>query len=172
MRTSPWLVATYVVIIALGILTALPNVLPSSVLDRMPSWLPKEHVSLGLDLRGGSHLVLEVDRADLVQERLQGLVQEARGALRAEGIATTSIRRQGDVVLVTLADTATLDRAVSLLGALSTPVGVAGVAAGTGDLTITPRADRTIAIGLSEAGIRDRVNAAVEQSLELSLIHI
>jgi len=167
MRTSPWLVATYVVIIALGILTALPNVLPPSVLERTPSWLPKEHVSLGLDLRGGSHLVLEVDRADLVQERLQGLVQEARGALRADGIATTSIRRQGDVVLVTLADTATLDRAVSLLGALSTPVGVAGVAAGTGDLTITPRADRTIAIGLSEAGIRDRVNAAVEQSLEI-----
>ena len=48
---------------------ALPNVLPQHVLDRMPSWLPHNQVSLGLDLRGGSHLVLEVDESELTKER-------------------------------------------------------------------------------------------------------
>ncbi|MCJ9672399.1 hypothetical protein, partial [Neorhizobium sp. SHOUNA12B] len=66
MRNSPWLVTTYLVIIFLGILVALPNVIPQSTLGRLPAWLPHNRVSLGLDLRGGSHLVLEVDRADLI----------------------------------------------------------------------------------------------------------
>ena len=64
MRNSPWLVGTYALIIFFGLLVALPNVLPQSALDRVPSWLPHQRVSLGLDLRGGSHLVLEVDHQD------------------------------------------------------------------------------------------------------------
>ena len=73
MRTSRWLVVTYAVIILLGFLIALPNALPQSTLERLPSWLPHNQVSLGLDLRGGSHLVLEVDEADLTKERLNSL---------------------------------------------------------------------------------------------------
>jgi SecD/SecF fusion protein len=101
MKTSPWLLATYVVIIVLGILAALPNVLSHSTLASMPSWLPHERVSLGLDLRGGSHLVLEVDADALVGERLQTLTQDARRTLRDAGIETTAIRRSEERIVVT-----------------------------------------------------------------------
>src|SRR5690606_281922 len=59
MRTSPWLLATYIAIILFGLLAALPNVLGPSQRARLPDWLHKDPVTLGLDLRGGSQLVLE-----------------------------------------------------------------------------------------------------------------
>ena len=94
MRNSPWLVFTYTVIIVLGLLIALPNALPPSVLQRIPAWLPHSQVSLGLDLRGGSHLVLEVDEADLTKERLNSLLQDARRVLREKNIQPKSIVKQ------------------------------------------------------------------------------
>ncbi len=97
MRTSPWLVLTYTVIIVFGILTALPNVLPKSVLDHVPAWLPHNQVSLGLDLRGGSHLVLEVDEADLTQAsgcrrfcRTRGACCAKRTSRPSRSFATTT----------------------------------------------------------------------------------
>ena len=82
MRTPRWLLATYAAIILFGIVTALPNLFSQSTLAELPGWFPKHQVTLGLDLRGGSHLVLEVDSRALIQERVQGLVGEARRALR------------------------------------------------------------------------------------------
>lgn len=92
MKNSPYLVAVYLVIIVLGLLFALPNVLPSSVLDRWPSALPDKPVALGLDLRGGSHLVLEVDGTELRRERVRGLGEEARRLLRESDIPWRSVR--------------------------------------------------------------------------------
>ena len=86
MRTSPWLVALYSVIIVLGFLVALPNVLPQSALSKIPNWLPHSQVPLGLDLRGGSYLVLEVDEKDLTNGRLQSLQQDSRRVLRDKNI--------------------------------------------------------------------------------------
>ncbi|WP_181703575.1 protein translocase subunit SecD [Chthonobacter albigriseus] len=162
MKTSPWLVATYVVIVALGILTALPNILSQSTLDSLPSWLPRDKVSLGLDLRGGSHLVLEVDGADLARERLQTLTQDARRALRDAGIADTTIRRSDSGLVVRLGNPADRAAALTALNGLATTVGISG----TPDLAFAGEGG-TITIGLTQAGLSDRTSAAVEQSLEI-----
>lgn len=162
MKTSPWLVATYAVIVILGLLTALPNVLSPSTLDALPSWFPRDKVSLGLDLRGGSHLVLEVDGADLVKERLQTLVQDSRRVLRENGIANATIQRSGPSLVIALASADQRAAALTALGTLATPVGVAGAA----DLAFGG-AGPTVTVALTEAGLADRANAAVEQSLEI-----
>ncbi len=65
MRTSKWVVALYSLVVLIGIIIALPNFFTQKQLDALPSWLPKRQVTLGLDLRGGSYLVLEVDAAAL-----------------------------------------------------------------------------------------------------------
>ena len=52
-------IATILVLLA-GLLIALPNALPENVRDRIPAWLPHQAVTLGLDLQGGSYLLLEV----------------------------------------------------------------------------------------------------------------
>lgn len=164
MRTSPWLAATYVAVIVLGILTALPNLLSPATLDRLPAWFPQTHVSLGLDLKGGSHLVLEVDAAALAEERLQTLVQDARKLLRTADISTSSIRRVRDTVTVVLTDPAMRDRATTELRKLANAVGLGGA---TSDLDVKVVGEGTLALTLTEAGLLDRRNAAVGQSLEI-----
>lgn len=166
MRNSPWLVASYALIILIGVLVALPNVIPQSTLDRLPSWLPHSRVSLGLDLRGGSHLVLEVDRADLVNERVQSLLQDARRVLRDKNINTSAIRRSGETITVALRDAAQRDAAVTELQTLANPVGF-GTTVGGSDLSITTPTDNTISIAQTEAGINSHISAAVDQSLEI-----
>jgi SecD/SecF fusion protein len=165
MRNSPWLVGSYALIIIIGFLVALPNIMPQAALDRMPSWLPHSRVSLGLDLRGGSHLVLEVDRADLINERVQSLTQDTRRVLREKNINTSAIRRAGDAIIVTLRDPAQRDQAVTELETLANPVGFGSV--GSSDLSITTPSDNTISVAQTEAGINSHITAAVEQSLEI-----
>ncbi|NKK79826.1 protein translocase subunit SecD [Rhizobium leguminosarum] len=165
MRTSRWLVVTYMVIILLGLLIALPNVLPQSVLQRVPAWLPHEQVSLGLDLRGGSHLVLEVDEADLTKERLQSLLQDARRVLREKGIQPKAVVRSQNQIVVTLADAAQSDAAVTELKTLANPIST-GLSAGQADLDVTANG-ATITVGFSRAGIAANVDNAVQQSLEV-----
>ncbi|WP_181707267.1 protein translocase subunit SecD [Chthonobacter rhizosphaerae] len=162
MKTSPWLVATYVVIIALGILTALPNIVPKTTLDALPSWFPRTQVSLGLDLRGGSHLVLEVDGADLVKERLQTLTQDSRRALRDAGVNDATIRRSDAQLTIRLAEAGQRQAALAALAPLATPVGLSGGS----DLAFGGSGE-TITVALNEAGLADRASAAVEQSLEI-----
>ncbi|MQY45366.1 protein translocase subunit SecDF, partial [Rhizobiales bacterium RZME27] len=166
MRNSRWLVATYIVIILIGTLVALPNILSPSMLARMPSWLPHTQVSLGLDLRGGSHLVLEVDRADLINERLQSLLQDSRRVLRDKRIETSAIRRNGDNITVTLRDPAARDNAVTELRTLSNPVSLA-TAIGQSDLNVATPRDNTITLNYTDAGINQYITNAVEQSLEI-----
>ncbi|TDK36769.1 protein translocase subunit SecD [Rhizobium deserti] len=167
MRNSPWLVATYAIIIFIGMLVALPNVIPQSTLDRLPSWLPHSRVALGLDLRGGSHLVLEVDRGDLINERVQSLLQDSRRVLREANVNTSAIRRSGDAIVVTLRDPAQRDQAVTQLRTLANQVGLGTTTVGGSDLAVTTPADNTISLAQTEAGINSHITAAIEQSLEI-----
>ena len=166
MRNSPWLVISYAIIIVIGILIALPNVVSKETLEKLPSWLPHSQVSLGLDLRGGSHLVLEVDAADLVKERLQSLIQDSRRTLREANIQSTSARRVQDYLLITLTDASQRQAAIDALTKLSNPVGI-GLTAGQSDLAITADGESGIRIAMTPAGLEHNISAAVEQSLEI-----
>lgn len=157
---------TYLVVILVGLLVALPNILPQQTLDRWPGWLPDKKVSLGLDLRGGSHLVLEVDRAALIEDWLQNLAQEARSNLRDSKINPASVRRSGEAVIVTLADPQDRDKALAELNKLTNQVSLGAMAA-EADLQVAGQANGTIAVRPTEAGITHRLSGAVDQSLEI-----
>ncbi|MFN3499374.1 MAG: protein translocase subunit SecDF, partial [Pannonibacter indicus] len=87
MRKSRWVLAAYLAVIIFGLLAALPNFLSPSHLASLPGWLPKQPVTLGLDLRGGSHLVLETDTKALLKDRIDDLQRQARQSLTSAGIA-------------------------------------------------------------------------------------
>jgi SecD/SecF fusion protein len=161
MHISRLRLAIYAVAILFGILTALPNVLPPPLLAAMPNFLPKDKVTLGLDLRGGSHLVLEVDSSGLVREHIQGLLGQARSQLRSETIPMT-LRRTDSAMIVTLQNEADAARAMTLLRQLANPTGMGGT-----DIDFARPAPNRIVMTLGRDGIRDRVNAATEQSLEI-----
>lgn len=166
MRTSKWVLGTYIFIIIAGIILALPNIFTKAQLDALPNWLPKKQISLGLDLRGGSYLVLEVDAAALKKDRVRAMLDDARNKLRTERIQAQSVRIAGDSVIVTITDQAQRDRAVTVLKELTAQVAQVGFAAPVSDIDITS-ADNTIRLTLTDAGMKDRLDNALQQSLEI-----
>ena len=162
MRTPRWVVVTYVILILAGVIAALPNMFTPRQLAALPSWVPKQQITLGLDLQGGSHLVLEVDAAAMKTDRLRSLLDDVRGTLRKERIDSRSARISSGAITVTIDNPDQLAKAQEALGAMATPVGIGGQK----DLDVTTEGN-LIKIGLTDAGINDRLNAALQQSLEI-----
>ncbi len=90
-----WKIALVIATCLIGILYALPNVLSKDTQAWMsaslPEWMPHNTVNLGLDLQGGSHLLLEVDLASVIKDRSDSLVQGIRPDLRDAKIGYTQI---------------------------------------------------------------------------------
>ncbi|MDA0241000.1 MAG: protein translocase subunit SecD [Proteobacteria bacterium] len=100
----------------LGIVFAAPNMLDRSVADSIPDWLPKKQVSLGLDLQGGSHLLLEVGIDAVLAERVESLQDAIRARFRIENprILNNQKAIKTDVV-VTVNKPEEIQRAADLL---------------------------------------------------------
>lgn len=86
-RWKIWLISC---VCAIGFLFALPNFLPNNIVEKMPDFLPKQKVSLGLDLRGGSHMLLEVDTNAVITDYMNQTLDSYRDALRKGKIGYTS----------------------------------------------------------------------------------
>ena len=99
---SRWKTTLIWLAIVAGIVFALPNLLTQQQLAHVPDWLPKRQLTLGLDLQGGSHILLEVDRASVEKERLETTVDDMRSLLRDAGIGYTGLSGRGLVAQVTI----------------------------------------------------------------------
>ncbi|MCA1443612.1 protein translocase subunit SecD [Ensifer sp. IC4062] len=166
MRTSKWAVLAYVAIIIFGCLAAVPSVLPQAMREQFTAVLPFKPVTLGLDLRGGSHLVLEVDGAGLQKARLNTLLDDTRRVLRGERVSASSARISGNTVTVSIADAADREKVLPKLQELATPVSTIGFGASAPEVEVTANGD-VVTLAITEAGIADRMTKAVEQSLEI-----
>ncbi|MEQ9348948.1 MAG: protein translocase subunit SecD, partial [Alphaproteobacteria bacterium] len=89
-----------------SIIVAVPNVLPRSVVDSLPSWLPARQVVLGLDLQGGSHLLLRVETDSVVNDYLDSVVDLVRASLREDRIGYRGLGVAAGRVRLTLTDPA------------------------------------------------------------------
>src|SRR3982074_1146521 len=78
---SKWKAAAILLAAFIVCLFAVPNFFPESTVKRWPAWAQR-HVVLGLDLQGGSHILLEVDAAAVRKEKLEQLREDARRVLR------------------------------------------------------------------------------------------
>src|SRR2546430_17638449 len=91
-----WKAAAILLTALVVCLCALPNFFSDSVVRHWPNWAQR-HIVLGLDLQGGSHLLLEVDAAAVRKEQLQAInddvlpvLRQARGPLTSRAIPGTS----------------------------------------------------------------------------------
>src|SRR5580698_501650 len=96
LQISPWSRGITYLILIFGLIIALPNALPNSVLTRLPHWWPTNTVSLGLDLQGGSYLLLEVELDQVQKDRLESLVGDIRAGLRKAHIGYLDLGANGD----------------------------------------------------------------------------
>jgi len=163
LQLSRWKVVLVVLAALIGIVFSAPNVLPQSVLSNMPAWAAKK-LNLGLDLQGGSYLLLEVDTAKLGREKLVNLVEEVRQLMRTNSIPVTGPIERGGVVTVRVTNPADVDKAFRALQALSQPV-----AGGMGKFTLNVRRaeDQQITLARTPDAITEEATHAVEQSVEI-----
>ncbi|HUZ62838.1 MAG TPA: protein translocase subunit SecD [Acetobacteraceae bacterium] len=144
----------------LGILLCLPNLMAAPA-----SWMPWRKVRLGLDLQGGSYLLMQVDMNAVVKERLNGIVDQARGALLKGNIGYTRLMAQPaqDRVLVRLLKPAQRTAALAALQPLAANTGAPG---SLPELTLGGTSP-DILLTLSQAALAQRATAAVQQSIEI-----
>src|SRR5690554_7671861 len=76
----------YGLVIVLGLLSALPNLLSPTLSGMLPDWYQQNTVSLGLDLQGGSHLLLEADIQELFTSEHEAIAGELTISLRETDI--------------------------------------------------------------------------------------
>ena len=151
----------------LSLVFVVPNLFPRATVEAWPEWMPQRQITLGLDLQGGSHLLMEVDIEAVVRERLESIVDEVRGALAPERIGYRNLGLVGDRVAFTLRDPDQRAAAQARLQDLNAPIANAtGFASGDSELDIEEDGDRFV-LGLTEAGRSALVRRAVDQSLEV-----
>src|SRR5690606_32194050 len=101
---SRWKTVSIWFVVFLAAIVSVPNLLPQSTLAALPDWLPKRQMTLGLDLQGGSHILLQVDRNDLIHDRLETARDDIRVALREARVGYTGLSGTGRTVQVRVRD--------------------------------------------------------------------
>ncbi len=161
--------AIVVIVCLLGVLLSLPNLFSRETVASWPDWLPQGQINLGLDLQGGSHLLLEVDVEEVIQDRLQTLVGEVRVALRTARVQYRGLGVRGDVVSFQLVDPEQRAAALEVLDGINPrgPVNpMTGSFAFERQYELTTEGSR-VSFTFSEGGRDALIASVVEQSLEV-----
>lgn len=160
---SRWKILLVLASALFGLIFTLPNLLPDNVLETVPAWLPHDRLSLGLDLRGGSYLLMEVDTNALNQERLTNLTEDVRTKLRVAQINFDNLGLQGDVVSLHVPDAAQYQQAFKLL---SNQIG-GQLATGGRDVGIAQKPGQIIEVSYVPQAAKEAAEDAVTRSIEI-----
>src|SRR5437763_1806958 len=128
--------------------------------------MPSSTVNLGLDLQGGSYLLLEIDMPGVVKERLETLRGDIRAALRKERITYTGLDETATTVSLKLADQSQLDAARKVLRDIaSTPGTFLGL--GSAEYDLVDGGQGTFSLKISQAYQRQMQTQILGQSIEV-----
>jgi preprotein translocase subunit SecD len=165
MKLSRWKVAATLLSVIFGILFSLPNLLPPSAVNALPGFLPKQRLNLGLDLQGGSSLLLEVNINALRAERTTNLLEDVRKTLRDEQIPFTDLAVVNGEVMVRITDPGQVGAAANVL---RKTVGAALVGAPGGrDVSVSTGDDQRIRLAFVREAMNAESSKAVTQSIEI-----
>jgi preprotein translocase subunit SecD len=152
---ASWKVLLICAICALGVIASIPNLFSPAQLAYLPRFIPHRQVALGLDLRGGSYLLLEVDVAAAQHDRLNTIVESVRNALRDAKIGYTGLDVAEDAIAFTIRDGARIDDARQVLAKIDP------------ELTVEIASDGTGTMRFGTVATESRRAQAVEQSIEI-----
>jgi len=150
---AKWKIGLVLVICLAGLFFALPNAIRGQA-TALPAWW--QPVTLGLDLQGGSYLLLEVETGVVVREQLEALVENARADLREARIRYVGLGVEGnESAVVTIPEADRREDARRILADLDTEV------------TVTEEADGRFVVAFTEKAVLERRIQAVDQSIEI-----
>jgi SecD/SecF fusion protein len=170
LRFATWKIVAILAMTAFAFLTIAPSLLSPQnrafLEARLPSFLPMRAIVLGLDLQGGSHVLLEVDSTSIIKTETDNLRDDIRRILREEKIAISGgigVLPRG--VQFRVPDAAERAKVMPKLRELAAPVASGRVAAAP--LTINESETGVIQVNVTEAGVNAKVRRAVDQSIEV-----
>lgn len=152
---AKWKIALILGVCILGVLYALPNFFSERTMADVPDWLPNKQISLGLDLQGGSHLLLEVETDVVVEKRLQALEDLARSVLYPARIRYTELGVEGGNITFRLMEPSDFEEARRLLRDEDPAIAVERNEQGR------------VVLSTGEAAEEDIRRSAMQQSLEI-----
>lgn len=144
----------YSIILIVGIALALPNLFSKEFLHKYLSFLPDTHVTLGLDLKGGSYLVLEIDKNALIKEKLEDAVARLNKFFTQNNIKVAHLQKLDDKAIFSLKDESVISDKKNELEKQNN------------NLQIETNANQ-IAISLKNNYLQTQFKQAIEQSIEI-----
>src|SRR5690554_1081087 len=124
-----WKIWAIVLTLIAGTIFALPNLFPEQQVAKWPGWVPNKQLNLGLDLRGGSHLLLAVDTEAVLKQQVETLEDSVRATLRdtrdagGRRVGYGNFSTGPTSVSVLIRDASDVDAVVEALRGLSQPIG-------------------------------------------------
>src|SRR5512143_2399751 len=159
--------ATAIVLTAFVVcLFAVPNFLPDKMVQSWPKWAQR-HVVLGLDLQGGSHILLEVDSNAVRKEKLEAVRDDVRRVLRDARVGYTGLVVRGNSVEVRIREGSNFDQALEKLRELSQPLGGMLSTTGQRSLDVSTEAGNLVRLTVTEPALVERIRQSVEQSIQI-----
>ena len=146
-------------------LCAVPNFFPEATVKGWPAWAQRRLV-LGLDLQGGSYLLLEVDSNYVKKEKLEQIRDDVRKTLREARIGYTGLATRPDSVEVRVKD-ADVQNALTKLRELSQPLGGLLGSSGQRSLDVSDAGGGLIRLTVTQAAITERIRQTIEQSIQI-----
>jgi preprotein translocase subunit SecD len=161
-----WKQIAIVLSVLVGIAFVVPSFFAKETVANWPWFVPHQQISLGLDLRGGAHLLLSMETADVRKDWLDTLRDDARRRLRDAKIGISSVGISNGAIQVRLAKIEDSDAALKELRGLAQQTGdlIRGFA-GT-DLDVRKAEGGVIVITPTEAGLQHRITDAISAAIE------
>ncbi len=164
LQFARWSIGLVILLVAAAFYWAVPNLFSAQTVAGWPSFLPNRQIVLGLDLRGGAHLLLQVERDSLIEPRVKTLFSEIRSAMRGERIGYVNLAANDRSVSFTLRDPADAEKAMTALQELTLPIQSGLFGQSSVSEVDLERDGSRITANLTEDGIEERVRSAVDQS--------
>jgi protein-export membrane protein SecD len=161
---TKWLTLT---VIAVGMLVALPNALNDRMRARLPSWLPHEAVNYGLDLQGGSSLLLEVDMPDVQKSKAEAMLNDITAGLRKANIGFRDPQSDNDSASVTITDTGRYAEAKALIQTLNPMMATTSLTTTNRQYALSEPGNYKIVLQQTAAYVQFTQQQVLEQSREV-----
>lgn len=162
-----WKIALIGLVCFLGVVFAAPNVIPRAALDSLPDGIPANQINLGLDLRGGSHILLELDTGAILDERLDTLQDDIRSVLRRSGVDYRGLGVTNDQVTFTVDDESQIDNTTALIRSDLDQTSFDGLTGASFRLLDLSVDGNRITVVFTDAAIENQISAALVQSIEI-----
>jgi preprotein translocase subunit SecD len=161
---TTWKQVAIILICVTGVLLVIPNFFSRETVNSWPRWLPRTQLNLGLDLRGGAHLLLAMETADVRKDWLDTLRDDARKRLRDAKIGVAGLGIANNTVQVHLAKPEDADNAMRELRGLVQQTGILRTT--VTDVQLTKGEGGLIIITPTEAGLQSRITNAIGAAIE------